>query len=125
MKKGLIIVLVIVLVVGAGLVVTNFQSTGRATSTLTPGANYGPIDTGFNTFSKCEYLSVNDGWDLTVKGKVRALDMKRGVMMEREDSCDTDTKLSEYHCEDGYMKTRVAICPSAMICKDGACVNKE
>ena len=121
MKTGLIIALIIVLVVGLGIVAVNFsQTTGKAT--LTSGANYGPIDTGFNTFSECTYLSLNDGWDITYKSRVRAFDKKTGIMVEREDSCDTDTKVYEYHCEDGYMKERVAICPSKMICKDGICV---
>ncbi len=119
LKIGLIVVAVAVIAV---IVISNYQSTGQATSTFTSGANYGAIEPGFNVYTQCIYLGLNDGWDVTKKETVRFYDRTAGKYVEYSDACVSQETVSEMHCEDGYRKARLVNCPSETSCIDGACV---
>ena len=112
------IAVIVIIVFGSNLF---NQTTGQAT--LTPGADYGPINQKFNIYTQCKYVTENDGWDVTKKTQVEYLDITIGMKQYSEDSCGvTRTSVVEYNCESGYRKKRIVECPQGMQCRDGACV---
>ena len=118
LKIGLASLVVIAVVV----IALNISSpTGNAT--FTSGANYGPINPSFNIYTKCAYLDINDGWDVTMKTSVSYFDRTTGKTEEVSDACGgTSRSVVEQDCEDGYRKWRNVNCPSGMSCVEGACV---
>lgn len=124
MKRGWVVISVIVIAVAALIVIyaNPDQFTGRAT--LTSGANYGPIQTTSYVYHSCVYLTENDGWDVTKTTKVRYFDRLEGLTKEAADYCENDNKVREYNCQKGYMVYRPVVCPSNMVCKEGSCVYK-
>ena len=122
MKRGLVIGIIAIVVVVA-IFGISYQLTGKAT--LTPKANYGPIDTNSKNYHSCVYLEKDDGWSVTQTKRVKYFDGLTGETKEITDSCATDTKVTEYDCDSmGYMVERPVICPSNMVCKEGSCVLK-
>ena len=119
LKIGLIVVAVAIIAV---IVISNYQSTGQATSTFTSGANYGAVSPRFSTQTQCTYVDENDGWDVTKKTTVRFFDRTSGKYIEYADACISQRTVSENDCEDGYRKVRAVNCPSEDSCIDGACV---
>ena len=120
MKGGVIISLVLVVVAALVLTFVSNQSTGMAT--LTSNANYGPIQETGQAYHSCSYITDNDGWDVTKTRAVKYFDRLDGMNKEAVDYCDTNTKVREYNCQDGYMVYRPVICPPRTICKEGSCV---
>ena len=103
----------------AAILFNTTKITGNAT--LTPNANYGPIkDTG-KVYEDCSYITDSDGWDVTKTRAVKYFDRLDGMNKEVVDYCDTDTKVREYNCQNGYMVFRPVICPPKMVCKSGSC----
>ena len=121
MEKGLKIALVILVIAVSVVIVFNLpQSTGNAT--LTPKANYGPINDHTNAYHSCVYLTNNDGWSVTTTQKIRYFNRLTGESVEIADSCYTKTKVREFDCEGDYMRDRPVICPPRMVCVEGSCV---
>ena len=121
MKRGLTVALIFVGVVVLAVILFNITKfTGNAM--LTQNANYGPIDDNGRVYHSCSYLTDNDGWDVTKTRAVKYFDRLDGMNKEAVDYCDTNTKVREYNCQDGYMVYRPVICPPRTICKEGSCV---
>ena len=121
MKKGVTVALIFVGIVVLAVVlmkVTNI--TGNAT--ITPNANYGPIEDTGKSYHSCSYITDNDGWDVTKTLAVKYFDRLSGMNKEAVDYCDTNTKVREYNCLTGLMVYRPVICPPQMVCKEGSCV---
>ena len=118
MKRVFVIILLIA-VVALVFFFTNNQFTGGAI--LTPRANYGPIDDHGNLYVNCIYLSDYEGWDVTQKGELKYFHRLKGREFIEEDKCISDLKIEELNCVDNFMMERDVICPSGMVCKDGAC----
>ena len=117
MTVALIFVGVVVLAV---ILFNLTKFTGNAT--VTPNANYGPIEDTGKAYHSCSYLTENDGWDVTKTRAVKYFDRLSGASKEAVDYCDTGTKVREYSCLNGYMVYRPVICPSKMVCQGGSCV---
>ena len=121
MKKGLTIALILVCATVLAVVLMNVTNvTGNAT--ITPNANYGPVEDTGKAYHSCSYLTDNDGWDVTKTRAVKYFDRLSGMSKEVVDNCETDTKVREYNCLNEFMVYRPVICPSRMVCKDGSCV---
>ena len=113
----ILVALLIVIVFGVNLF---NQFTGYAT--LTPGAYYGPINPNYENYIDCVYLTKNDGWDVTINGKIKYYDIRKGNAASIEDGCEGPDTVTEYHCVDGYLKKRKVGCASNMKCDVGICV---
>jgi len=120
-NRGKIISIVVVAILLVIAFVFVNQSTGQAT--LTPGANYGPVNNEYNLKTDCVYVSENDGWDVTKKGEVQFFDKSSGVTETRTDHCEEgNIRIREWHCEGNYAKSRLVQCPDQMTCKEGVCI---
>ena len=121
MKRGYTIALVVIVVVVLVIVVVNIsQITGDAT--LTPNANYAPIRTHAQAFHSCVYLVEDDGWSVDRTTRIRYFDRLKGESVEVSDNCESDTRLTEYDCDNGFMVDRPVICPSRTVCESGSCI---
>ena len=121
MKKGGVVVLVLIVALVLVVVLLNINKfTGNAT--LTPNANYAPIETNSNAYHSCSYVVKSDGWDVTRTSKIEYFDRLAGEAMEVIDYCASETKVKEYDCKSGFMVERSVICPPKMICSDGSCI---
>lgn len=115
------ILIIAVLVLGFGI-----GSTGKATETKeTKGANYGPIEADFRLYPECQYVGVNDGWDVTRKSEVTYKSITSGTPERSVDVCMGSESVKEYHCvkmNDGtFAQSRNVGCPFGQICSDGVC----
>ena len=119
-KKIAVTLVIAVIVLLAVVVMFNQQTTGNAT--FTQGAFYGPLDK-FSVYTNCVYLTEDDGWNVFAKERIQFFNKLGGQMEEAEDHCDIDYRtVREYHCEDGYRKSRPVKCPIQMHCDNGVCV---
>src|SRR3989344_3950380 len=93
-RKGLLVVIVVLVLIAVALVLASvLRSTGNAT--LSSGVNYGPIDYGSYVFTKCEYLTEDDGWDATRAMSIRYFDKRKGLTYEATDECQINQRLME------------------------------
>jgi len=117
----LFVIVAIVAIVAVGFALNSFSNSTTGQATLTPGANYGPIQTTSNRV-ECNYLTENDGWDVTVKGEIKFYDKVAGISRTLADHCESPRTVVEYHCTTNYKQERVVNCPTGMRCSDGACI---
>ena len=124
-KRGigtLVVVLIIAVVVAVVLFGTDIFSKSTGSATLTDGATYLQISKEANNYIDCVYITEDDGWDVTKKATMQYYDKKEKKTLTITDTCEGD-RVIEYHCDNGYRRKRLAICPSGDVCKSGICAS--